>query len=478
MVMSMKKITAIPFALVFSTTAFAQQQVPHIFTPSTPAKAAEVNENFDSLNSRLNELSEKALPENLTIVYLDVDCTENPAALNEAYLENWFIKDVSFRIKGSCYGDITTARKEDDPQVQMQGQVLSITGVDDTSEIIDNDLTGQVNLLGGFGGGLYLRDLTIRTSGSYPVLFSRNATGSVINVSFLHEGEEYSGDALWVQEGAQVYLGDLTINGFNNGIRGINGAILRSLGNINIENVERGILLRNSLFRGRDAISINASEFAVELDFNSGWEGFDTSLTISSGDIRVADGSTMRTNNLSAPESTINVEASELGGSNFNIKQLFSHGSTVNIGDSVFTEYLEAHNSSYVSIYKTQVPAISVQGSSSMGVWESVVSYYEANKGSFVEFGDVNFEGDVNIWSNSTTFINNSTFNEGSRLNVADGSLANIFGGSLITPDQYSCYGGLVNIENVDVSSETENNCIDSAGMQDMIDMYKNSRNN
>ncbi|KHT54726.1 hypothetical protein RJ41_05660 [Alteromonas marina] len=474
----MKKITTIPFALAFSTTVFAQQEVPHIFTPSTPAKAAEVNENFDSLNSRLNELSEKALPENITIVNVEIDCTENPAALNEAYLENWYIKDLSFNIKGSCYGDIDTPRKEEDPSVQVHGQVLGIYGVDDTAELIDNDLTGQVDLLGGFGGGLYLNNLTIKTSGDFPVFYSRNAAGSVRNVSFIYEGEGYSGDALWIQEGAQVYLSDLTINGFNGGIRGVNGAVVRSLGNINIENVERGVSLQNSLFRGRDAVNISASENAVELDFNSGWEGFDSSLTISSGNIRVADGSTMRTNDLSAPASRIDVEASELGGSNFNIKELYSQGSTVNIGNSVIAEYLEAHNSSYVSIYNTQVPAISVQGSSSMGVWESVVSYYEANKGSFVEFGDVNFEGDVNIWSNSTTFINNSTFNEGSRLNVASGSFANIFGGSIIAPDQYSCYGGTVDIENVDVNSETENNCIDSGGMQDMIDMYKNSRNN
>ena len=123
------------------------------------------------------------MPNNSGTLSLDIDCTENPAALNEAYLANKFTQSLSFSIAGSCYGDITVPRNEEEPLIQVHGQVIFITGVDDSAALIDNDLTGNINLWATFGGGLYLRDLSIVTSGVIPVAYSRNGHGSVTNVS-------------------------------------------------------------------------------------------------------------------------------------------------------------------------------------------------------------------------------------------------------------------------------------------------------
>tara|TARA_Y100000994_G_scaffold248995_1_gene258521 strand:+ start:28523 stop:28864 length:342 start_codon:yes stop_codon:yes gene_type:complete len=108
--MEMKKTISLSILAALSTPLTAQESIPHIFSPSTPAKASEVNENFDFLNSRLNELEANGMPNNGGTLSLDIDCTENPAALNEAYLANKFTQSLSFSIAGSCYGDITGNR--------------------------------------------------------------------------------------------------------------------------------------------------------------------------------------------------------------------------------------------------------------------------------------------------------------------------------------------------------------------------------
>ena len=175
----MKIILTLLVPSVFAIGANANESIPHIFSPSTPAKASEVNENFDYLNSRLNELEETFPSSGAEVLHLDIDCTNNPAALNEAYLQNKLVKNLSFSIKGSCSGDIYTPRVEGEFVTTVQSQVIAITGVDETATLIDNDLTGSINLWATFSGGLYLRDLSITTSGVIPVAFSRNSHGDI-----------------------------------------------------------------------------------------------------------------------------------------------------------------------------------------------------------------------------------------------------------------------------------------------------------
>ena len=83
-----KKFAVSALGLLFMThSAISQEVIPHLFTPSTPAKASEVNENFDVLNQRLTSLEQHSLGLKLKDGYetIELDCTANPAALNETY---------------------------------------------------------------------------------------------------------------------------------------------------------------------------------------------------------------------------------------------------------------------------------------------------------------------------------------------------------------------------------------------------------
>ena len=55
--MSIQKVSGLisVATLVFSGVAFGQTQVPHTFVSGQPARAAEVNENFDTLEAAVDQ---------------------------------------------------------------------------------------------------------------------------------------------------------------------------------------------------------------------------------------------------------------------------------------------------------------------------------------------------------------------------------------------------------------------------------------
>ena len=81
------------------------------------------------------------------------------------------------------------------------------------------------------------------------------------------------------------------------------------------------------------------------------------------------------------------------------------------------------------------------------------------------------------LYENASSYINETIFEEGSFLNITANAQVNIFGNSTISEGQISCFGGYVNIENVDVS-DFNNGCLDALGVQEMINAFKQSRAN
>jgi len=316
------------------------------------------------------------MPNNGGTLSLDIDCTENPAALNEAYLANKFTQSLSFSIAGSCYGDITVPRNEEEPLIQVHGQVIFITGVDDSAALIDNDLTGNINLWATFGGGLYLRDLSVVTSGAIPVAYSRNGHGSVTNVSINRaDGDAYAG--IYVQEGGQVYVGDIAINGFEVGIGVRNGGLLRTIGDISIANVNTGISMQSGSFRGSNNISINAVDHALQLDVNSSWQGWGAALTITQGHIAIDNGSSIVGTEILAPNTEINVYHSVMNASGVTSNTLRANGSMVTLTNSSFSGEVVSEHNAKVEFYDSPLYNVNVHqnssfiyGGDSIGNWD------------------------------------------------------------------------------------------------------------
>lgn len=494
LVMEMKKTISLSILAALSTPLTAQESIPHIFSPSTPAKASEVNENFDFLNTRLNELEANKVPNNGGTLSLDIDCTENPAALNEAYLANKFTQSLSFSIAGSCYGDITAPRSEDEQLVQVHGQVIFITGIDDSAALIDNNLTGNINLWATFGGGLYLRDLSVVTSGVIPVAYSRNGHGSVTNVSISRaDGDAYAG--IYVQEGGQVYVGDIAINGFEVGIGVRNGGLLRTIGDVSIANVNTGISMQSGSFRGVNNISINAVDHALQLDVNSSWQGWGSALTIAQGHISIDNGSSISGSEILAPNSEINIYHSVLNASGVTSNTLRANGSMVTLTNSSFSGEVVSEHNAKVEFYDSplnnvnvhqnssfiyggdSITSLNVHGNSHVHLGNSEVTNIDLNLGSTVDLYETTVLGTVNIYANSTFFASESTFGDNAFLNTTDGGQAQLFGSTTIAESQTSCYFGRLEIENVDVNA-FNNGCLNSGGYQEMIDAFKSARGN
>jgi len=492
--MEMKKTISLSILAALSTPLTAQESIPHIFSPSTPAKASEVNENFDFLNSRLNELEANGMPNNGGTLSLDIDCTENPAALNEAYLANKFTQSLSFSISGSCYGDITVPRNEEEPLIQVHGQVIFITGVDDSAALIDNDLTGNINLWATFGGGLYLRDLSIVTSGVIPVAYSRNGHGSVTNVSINRaEGDAYAG--IYVQEGGQVYVGDIAINGFEVGIGVRNGGLLRTIGDVSIANVNTGISMQSGSFRGANNISINAADHALQLDVNSSWQGWGSALTIAQGHIAIDNGSSIVGTEILAPNSEINIYHSVLNASGVTSNTLRANGSMVTLTNSSFSGEVVSEHNAKVEFYDSplnnvnvhqnssfiyggdSITSLSVYGNSHAHLGDANVANVEVNMGSTLDLYQVGISGNVNIYSQSSFVANESSFSDSAFLHTADGGLSALIGGTSISESQTSCHFGTLEIDGIDVNA-FNNGCLNAGGYQQMIDAFKSARGN
>ena len=473
--------TTLASVLLFSSTAIAADDtVPHIFSPSTPAKASEVNENFDALNNRLNELQEKSFGYLVKDGFpvFQVDCTDRPEALNEKYLENWALPRMSFEIKGSCYGDISQPRTEDQTYHQVHDQVIGIFGIDETAKIIDNDISGIVGLSASFGGGLYLYNLDIETASySTPVLYSRNGQGTMrgVNLKMQSGGTVWAG--LVVQEGAQVYLSDLNIEGFTAGIYAVNGGVMRTTGDIAISNVERGMVIEGSTIQNRDVINIDASSDSITLDIGSTFIGWDNTLNITSGGMNVQKNSVMLVNEINAPTIHVSVHQAALNVTgSITVESMWAGATNGDITSANITNF-DLSTGTNFEAFNSQIAKLNINQASTFVSHNNNVGEINIGQDSFFDMISGSITGHTNLNDSSTAYMNNVNFADSATLHAASNSQVSLFGSTNLSEDKFNCYGGFVSIESVDVNAMS-NGCIDVGGMAELVDWFKQNRAN
>lgn len=307
-----KKVVLLSF---FSLTVMAQE-LPNIFSPSTPAKAAEVNENFDFLYQKLRELENSSIGftvrEGKEVFY--VDCTGNPAALNELYLEKRFLSDLHFIISGECYGNITVNRNALDEDGAWANetffaanQTITIEGDENGNAVlIPNDLSGLVAQWVSSGSGINILNLTMQMGEKdyAAVSVSKNGHASVHGVTIIGP-DSVSGIGINAMEGGQVYISNSTISKTDKAILGTNGAAIRLVGPNTIVGGKGGIQLTNSTLRMNDTQTIGGSEFSLELYNTASFNGFGNDIEITEGFIQIVANSTFQADNVNAPNSTM-----------------------------------------------------------------------------------------------------------------------------------------------------------------------------
>jgi len=296
----------IPLLFTAIATQALAEQLEGIkeFSDGTPAVASEVNSNNLVLSNKALELEARVLrledtsdrlvrikpngsarisPEAVAeaantsagelvellggkLILENVDCTDDPYALNRAYVEHSQYSYILFYIIGDCYGDITSlylgdATYEGAPIVQEHGQVINIQatpGLSQRPKVIPNPdcnlrfpglspPCSRMGLVSSFGGGLYVGgvDLEMGAYDNYAALFSRGSAGDMNNVTITTHANSPWATPIRAQHAANPYLGNVSINGGGThpgaGIALTNNAALYVYGQITIEGTGVGL---------------------------------------------------------------------------------------------------------------------------------------------------------------------------------------------------------------------------------------------
>ena len=251
------------FAASWSTTAAEVEnevEVPKIFEDGEVAEAADFNANFDYLEAKISALNEGApwIKGNLNgSKIIELDCSDNPAALVEAYQDNVGIRQLLLVAKGGCYGalDLYPFTNDDGATdvslIQPKNQSVTIVPQENSTlqliprPITVGEITYQVTrLVSSFGSMISVSNLTIQLGAddSWGLLFSRSSNGSVSDVEIIGATEtEQSQTGIRIQNGANTYLVNSSITNVFDGIIVQNGAALNLSGEITIQASNRGI---------------------------------------------------------------------------------------------------------------------------------------------------------------------------------------------------------------------------------------------
>ena len=159
--------------LLLPLSALAQTQVPNVFEDGTPATAAAVNENFEALETGLNQIETA-----ISTAEIAVDCSNDKAALRTLMASNESIDSLkTYRITGTC---------EVDRDVSFYGSVRILGG--ENAALTQKDVDIQNGDIGTFW---YVYDnATLRLDGlKVNDFFLRARRGAVIHlVDVVFEG--------------------------------------------------------------------------------------------------------------------------------------------------------------------------------------------------------------------------------------------------------------------------------------------------
>lgn len=203
----------------------------------------------------------------------NIDCNDDPHALNKAYIENSQYSYIQFTIYGTCYGHFTLidGANPDAGELQEHGQAVSIRGDIGTSEnplsrpkLVPNPLTNDMSLYGSFGGGLYIHNVDIETPAEFGwgVLFSRGTTGTLANSSITCTLENNYAKGIWLQNGASPYIYGVDVVGCDIGIFGRNNVSGALYDDVTISGARIGV----ELVQGS---SLNATGFGQKIDIEA-----------------------------------------------------------------------------------------------------------------------------------------------------------------------------------------------------------------
>lgn len=210
---------ALVAALVMSKHAFAE--VPNTFSAGTPAKASEVNENFEALDTRISEIQ---LEKTIT-----VDCAANTDALRTELL-NLGLSKTTINFSGSCSfprGVLLTGKKlkltgHNNAVIRGAGSIAdAMFQIDNQSSVEFQDLeistaSGNINLFASTGNS-YARMSKVKMQGT-------------------SNKERGLQTAILVLEGSVLQIANIDISNVTYGIAAMEGSKVKISGDTNIIN--------------------------------------------------------------------------------------------------------------------------------------------------------------------------------------------------------------------------------------------------
>ncbi|MBR9785124.1 MAG: hypothetical protein GYB34_12300 [Gammaproteobacteria bacterium] len=456
------------FLSLLSTNAIAQE-VPNIFSPSTPAKAAEVNENFDFLYQKLRELESSSI--GFTVKegkeVFNVDCTDNPAALNELYVEKRYLSDLHFIITGQCYGNITVNRNAVDQDGMWTNetyfaanQTITIEGEENGNAVlIPNDLSGLVAQWASSGSGINILNLTMQMGENdyAAVSVSKNGHASVHGVT-INGPDSIGGIGINAMEGGQVYISYSTISKTDKAILGTNGAAIRLVGPNTIVGGKGGIQLTNSTLRMNDTQTIGGSDYSLELYNTASFNGFGNNVEITEGFIRIVANSTFQADDVNAPNSNmwLNTSLFQIYG-NLNLASMNMGTSQLSAVGGAIGGTTNLWDNSSATFTGVTLDGLSVW-SSQARVSDTSINNLLIHSGG-VDIVNVNINNEIEASQRAIGFFNNVS---SPKVNAYADAYLNFYGDNKPATSGLSCDAAFITYEGISMLTDLpDSGCID-----------------
>lgn len=472
-----------------SVGAVAQErQVPHQFEPNTPAVAADVNQNFNYLADEISGLEQQLTQ--AEYVSEPLDCNADPYILNKVYNQVKHYREINLYITGTCYGSINLMRDDNGDYVvtpdgyinnyQVMGQTLHISSVDETqAALIPHPETGAVDLFAGFAGGLYLRNLDIElgTGDGVGILFSRNSHGDLSSVNISPADGATIGRAIQLQEGSQLYLFGVSIEGVAEGIHVINGGLLRILDDVTVKASQRGLTVNAGRVRAFGEFRVNrASEaptdYAVKLTNGATYAGDYSELLLGSGALIVEEQSVLDNYNVRAGR--VNVSAASAMIANIVSDNLVvKDTANVVVNSGSINEAARTLSNAALTLYEVTVPTIDVRTGAELSGSPVINNQLHVQRNAMVTLFGGSVGGEMFIGDSNFSFDGTAINSPAVDIWNSQGELKNL---TSVDYSRFYC-NGLTSVEVAGVDWLTDypgSNCMGTHDFSKLLDLIKN----